>query len=426
MPASICLVSPGNLASNPRLIKEADALHDAGYRVTAIACNYTEALEAYDDEIARTVGWTAVRVPRPGGERIAGAAAQLAGRVMDAVGLDIPVNVAAAAYGGPFAALRTAALGQKADLYIAHYVAALPAAAAAAARHGALLGFDAEDFHSGEGQGGDAEEFRMELVKRIEESVLPACRHFTAASPLIARAYGALYGVTPATVLNVFPLSMAPPSPRSAPSQSAASQSTSSTAVGGLRAYWFSQTIGLDRGLQSFIRAMARARTRVTLDIRGGNRWGHGDTLLALARELGIGDRVTILPMAAPERMVTLAADYDLGLSLETDATQSRRLCLTNKIFTYLLAGIPVLMSDTPAQSELAPQLGSAGLIGSLADPQSLAHALDRLGDPAALAGAKQTAWRLGRERYNWDYEKTALLQSVAAALGDLAGEVRR
>ena len=109
MPASICLVSPGNLASNPRLIKEADALHEAGYRVTAIACNYTEALESYDDEIARTVGWTAVRVPRPAGERITGAAARLASRVMDAVGLDVPVNVAAAAYGGPYAALRRAA-----------------------------------------------------------------------------------------------------------------------------------------------------------------------------------------------------------------------------------------------------------------------------------------------------------------------------
>jgi glycosyltransferase involved in cell wall biosynthesis len=407
MPASICLVSPGNLASNPRLIKEADALHDAGYRVAAIACSYTEALQAYDDEIARTAGWTAIRVPRPAGERVTGAAARLAGRVMDAVGLDIPVDVAAAAYGGPFSALRTAALQQRADLYIAHYVAALPAAAAAAARHGALLGFDAEDFHSGEGQGGEAEEFRMELVKRIEESALPSCRHFTAASPLIARAYGALYGVTPTTVLNVFPLSMAPASPAVSP-----------PAGGGLRAYWFSQTIGLDRGLQSFIAAMARARTRVTLDIRGGNRWGHGETLLALARDLGIGDRVSILPMEAPERMVTLAAGYDLGLSLETDATQSRRLCLTNKIFTYLLAGIPVLMSDTPAQSELAPQLGAAGLLGSLDDPRTMAHALDSLGNPEALGAAKAAAWRLGRERYNWDHEKKTLLASVAAALG--------
>ena len=420
MPASICLVSPGNLASNTRLIKEADALHEAGYRVTAIACNYTEALESYDDEIARTVGWTAVRVPRPAGERITGAAARLVSRAMDAVGLDIPVNVAAAAYGGPFAALRRAALEHRADFYVAHYVAALPAAAAAAVHHGALLGFDAEDFHSGEGQGGEAEEFRMELVERIEGAVLPSCRHFTAASPLIARAYGSRYGVTPTTILNVFPLSMAPSSPRPA----------SSPEGGGLRAYWFSQTIGLDRGLQSFIRAMAHTRTRVTLDIRGGNRWGHGETLLALARELGIGDRVSILPMEAPDHMVKLAAEYDLGLSLETDATQSRRLCLTNKIFTYLLAGIPVLMSDTPAQSELAPQLGAAGLLGSLDDPLTMSQALDRLGDPAVLGESKAVAWRLGRERYNWDYEKKALLASVAAALGTQAdpsagGEVR-
>ena len=59
--------------------------------------------------------------------------------------------LAALAYGGPVAGLHAAACAVPADLYIAHYVAALPAAGAAAQRHGALLGFDAEDFHSGEG-----------------------------------------------------------------------------------------------------------------------------------------------------------------------------------------------------------------------------------------------------------------------------------
>ena len=135
------------------------------------------------------------------------------------------------------------------------------------------------------------------------------------------------------------------------------------------KAYWFSQTIGLDRGLQSFIQAMARTRTRVTLDIRGGNRWGHGERLVELARGLGIGDRVNLLPIAPPEEMVRLAASYDIGLSLETDVSENRRFCLTNKIFTYLLAGVPVLLSDTPAQRALAPDLGAAARLVSLADP---------------------------------------------------------
>jgi len=400
MGGAICIVSPGNLASNPRVLKEADALHEAGHAVTAVVCDYTEALRPFDDEIAGRVPWKVVRVARPAGERQIGQAARGLARLATGLGGGVPVAVAASAYGGPVAALRRAASEVPADLYIAHYVAGLAAAADVARRRGAMLGFDAEDYHAGEGT-----PFHMSMVRTIESALLPACRHVTAAAPLIAKAYVAQCRVEPTTVLNVFPLAMAPAQPRPAAVQ------------GTFKAYWFSQTIGLDRGLQSFIQAMARTRTRVTLDIRGGNRWGHGERLAALARELGVGDRINLLPMAPPEEMVRLAASYDIGLSLETDVSENRRLCLTNKIFTYLLAGVPVLLSDTPAQRALSPDLGAAQRLVSLADPAAMAATLDELaGSPTARAEASASAWRLGRERYNWEVEKAALLGSVARA----------
>ena len=162
---------------------------------------------------------------------------------------------------------------------------------------------------------------------------------------------------------------------------------------------------------------MARTRARVTLDIRGSNRWGHGKELVEFARALGIGDRISVVPMAPPQEMATLAARYDIGLSLETDVSANRRVCLTNKIFTYLLAGVPVLLSDTPAQRALAAELGAAARVVSLADPDGMAAMLDRLADsPFEKSQASTEAWRLGRERYNWDFEKSALLKSVARA----------
>ena len=402
MRGAVCIVSPGNLASNPRVLKEADALHEAGYAVTAVVCDYTEALRSFDDEIAGHVPWKVVRVARPAGERQVGQAARGLATLATSLGMRVPVAVAASAYGGPVSALRRAASAVPADLYIAHYVAGLAAAADVARRRGAMLGFDAEDYHAGE-----RTPFYMTMVRTIESALLPACRHVTAAAPLIAKAYAAQCRVEPTTVLNVFPLTMAP-----VQSRPAAGHDT-------FKAYWFSQTIGLDRGLQSFIRAMARSRTRVTLDVRGSNRWGHGERLVELARELGIGDRVNLLPMARPDEMARLAASYDIGLSLETDVSDNRRFCLTNKIFTYLLAGVPVLLSDTPAQRALAPDLGAAARLVSLADPAAMAATLDDLaGSPAARVEASASAWRLGRERYNWEVEKAALLDSVARAFG--------
>ena len=405
MPRKVCIVGSGSLSSNPRLLKEADALHEAGYEVVAVACDYTDALRAADDEIVATVPWRVRRVPRPTLGRYTGRLALQAARVLEFLHAEPPLALAAEAYGGPARALRRAVAEVAADLYVAHYVPSLPAAAAAAQRHGAMLAFDAEDFHSGEGTGGAREDVRMAMVRRIEGALLRSCTYVTAASPMIGRAYAEEYGLSsPTTILNVFPISMAPPAVPAA-------RDTET-----LRAYWFSQTIGLDRGLQSFIHAMARTRTKVTLDVRGSDRWGHGGTLLTLARGLGLGDRVRLLPLAPPSQMALLASRYDIGLSLETDVTESRSLCLTNKIFTYLLAGVPVLMSDTPAQRGLAPDLGTAAAVVSLSNPDEMAAVLDRLASDAALASAKQTAAKLGRERYNWDYEKNILLDVVARA----------
>ena len=397
-------MSPGNLASNPRLLKEADALHSAGYDVTTVISDFSESTRAFDDELVARVRWRVVRIARQRGLNLRSAASALIARSLGGM---VPVGLACRAAGGaPVGAMMSAVRAIEADLYVAHYVAALPAAAGAARRHGALLGFDAEDFHSGEGGEGAGDEFRMKMVAAVEQSTLPRCDYSTAASPLIGRAYAERYGVSPTTILNVFPLAMAPRQPR--PGERSPAQ---------LKAYWFSQTSGLDRGLQAFVQAMALARCRVTLDIRGSNRWGHGDTLMRLAGELGIDDRVRLLPLAAPDEMVRLAADYDLGLSLETDISESRKYCLTNKIFTYLLAGIPMMLSDTPAQRALAADLGRAATVVSLAEPAAMASALDLMCDTeGALEEAMVTAWRLGRERYNWEVEQRLLIAAVAGA----------
>ena len=402
MRGTICIVSPGNLASSPRLIKEADALHEAGFSVTAVVCQYDESLRARDDAIASAVPWKIVRVERDPLEGAIRRAAVALVRTATSVGASIPVRLAAIAYGGPGEALRRAAIRIRADLYIGHYVPGLAAAGAVACRSGAMLGFDAEDYHGGEGT-----RLQQDMVRAIDRRYLPSSRHFTAAAPLIGEAYGRSVGVPAVTILNVFPLAMAPAIPRANGDGPP------------LRAYWFSQTIGPDRGLQSFIKAMGLAKAEVTLDIRGSNRQRHGDGLLALARECGVGDRVRLLETAAPEDMVRLAYEYDLGLSLETDVTENRQFCLTNKIFTYLLAGVPVVLSDTPAQRRLAPALGGAARLVDLADPAAIAGEIDALASvPSVLAQARAEAWRLGRDRYNWDYEKVALVESVAAAFG--------
>ena len=64
--------------------------------------------------------------------------------------------------------------------------------------------------------------------------------------------------------------------------------------------------------------------------------------------------------------MARLAAQHDVGLASELSTPPNRAISLTNKVFTYLLAGIPVLLSNTPAQRGLAAELGEAAQVVDL------------------------------------------------------------
>ena len=69
--------------------------------------------------------------------------------------------------------------------------------------------------------------------------------------------------------------------------------------------------------------------------------------------------------------------------------------------------------------------MGEAARLYPVDDPAGLAAALDTLlGDPASLASARNAAWRLGQERFNWDVEQATFLSCVTAALDtDVYGE---
>jgi hypothetical protein len=116
--------------------------------------------------------------------------------------------------------------------------------------------------------------------------------------------------------------------------------------------------------------------------------------------------------------MARLAAVYDLGLSGEPGHTPNNRIALGNKLFTYLLAGLPILASAIPSHVAFAAKAGSAMRLYAVDGADELAAALDGLFEnPQILAVAREAAFALGQTRYNWDFEKSVFLERVAAAL---------
>ncbi|MGH6923674.1 MAG: glycosyltransferase [Propylenella sp.] len=397
---------------NPRLVKEADALAEAGYEVSVIAPQFSrEASEA--DAVFAGRPWRVIASLRFGPEapllvRLRELAWRQSARfVVNRLGLLHPALLRAAWHSAAPGLVR-AAKRVKADLYVAHLLAALPATAIAASVHSARFAFDAEDFHLGDPPEGPEHDAVRRMTRAIEGRYLQRCAYMTAAAPGIANAYAEAYGIPrPIVVLNAFPRAEAPPGP-----------TAQGSAGPGPSVYWFSRTIGPDRGLECAIRAIAHARTQPHLYLRGTPAARYAEKLRALASETGVGDRLHILPHAPPPEMERLAAVYDVGLAGETGHTLNRRIALTNKLFTYLLAGLPIVASAIPSQVAFAKDVPDAIRLYPVDDHASLAAALDALlADPNALSAARAAAYCYGQTRYNWDVEKRVLLATVAKAL---------
>jgi glycosyltransferase involved in cell wall biosynthesis len=406
----ICLITPGHVASTPRLVKEANALVEAGYRVHVVFGRNFPAADRLDADILRSAGWRFTRVDL--GRGAAGIARKILRRLarrlvvhprVASVGVAARANSAESLHLGRVAARLSAAL------YVGHCLPALPAAALAARRAGGAYGFDAEDFHDAETEAALSDPAERMAASVLQSRLLSGCAHLTASSPLISRRYEEVYRVRPRTVLNVFPLDQAP--------EASAGPGTI-TAARPARIYWFSQTIGEGRGLEAIVSVLGRMRTPAELQLRGFPAPGYAGHLQALAIQAGLRRPIRFLAPGPPSEMARLAASADLGLSTEESRPLNRDLCLTNKIFVYLLAGIPQLLSDTAAQSALAPELGEAAFLADLRQPDAVAAILDEfLSDPGRVAAARRKARELAAQRFCWDVEKSVFLDSIRAVV---------
>src|SRR5262249_22597308 len=332
MKARVCIVTSGHLSTSPRMLKAADGLSAAGYRVRVVSARHTGWASAADREARRrrrhawrwTVVdhgpatapwrylWTGVRLR----------AARRAARLLRSC--PWPGWLVQAASSRAYRELLRGALAEPAELYYGGTTRAIAAVVAAARRLAVPYALDLEDFHTAE-QDADTPASRLDraLIERLEHDVLPGAAFLTTASAAIAAAYTEQYGVRPVPIHNVFPLPSEPPEFTPSPGE-------------GLRLYWFSQTIGPGRGLEDAVRAMGVAGIAGELPLRGRPVPDYLRILGRLAEELAPRLKIVHHEPAPPDEMVGLCAGYDAGLAVEPGCSLNNRLAASNKLFTYL------------------------------------------------------------------------------------------
>jgi len=406
----VCLVTSTSVAHNPRLVKEADALCAAGYTVRVVSCQRVDWLVERDYRLMEQKAWHSVPLSivrnHPGGfllfwkSRLRN---QIYRRILSK--LTLSGGIAEQAFVRIYPELRAEAMREPADLFIAHTPQALPVAAAAARHYGARLGFDAEDYHTGELAASEKHSQAQRLIEYIEARYIRFCDYVSAPSDLVADALERRYGIQrPLVIHNVFPWQ------ERATMDGKIKDRRGST----LSLYWYSQTIGLNRGIQDAIRATGLLSEPVHIHIRGSLNSTTRETLTHLAQDSGVAEQIFFYPAVPPEELLSRTAEHDVGLALEQPVTDNRCFTITNKIFFYMLAGMAIAASDVPGQRVIMQACPHVGCLYPPGDYHALAlHLQNWLNNPEELATCKQVALKAARVRWNWESEQRAFLDQI-------------
>jgi glycosyltransferase involved in cell wall biosynthesis len=410
MPSQRVTIAIGGLLTTcPRMVKAADALASVGYSVRVVSLLNDSWASPFEAEVAadRVWRWSPVDLRRSRRWMIwfkTSLRRKLARRLVRSIGpapLRLPSRLLGAAVWRGVTELVDEVCAEPTDLVYAGTSAGLAVAPFAARQLSAPFAVDLEDFHSAEQTDSRDAALDHDAVAALESRFLRGAVLLTAGSEGIAQAYRARYGISPIPIHNVFSLPQQDPPlrPVSAPPR---------------RLYWFSQTVGLDRGLQDVIQALGLAGTPSQLYLQGNPAPGAEACLRRLASTRAPRVDVTFLAPVSPDMIVPGLAHYDIGLAVEPPVSANRRICLSNKALAYTVGGMPVVMTEMDGQRRLAASLGQGALIYQPGDFVALASALDRwLTDDESLRHASAAVWQAAKVRWHWEHpsERGALLE---------------
>ena len=393
------------------MVKAADAAVAAGFRVRLISVDFADWAAALDDTLVRSRQWEWTRVSlrranHPVRSRWVSARHRAARAVVKAVTQHrAGIGLTTRAYARTHSELVSAILEQPFDLLYGGTVGALAATAEAARRAGRPFGLDFEDYHLSESEDADAA-LTHALAADVVRAALDGASFTTTASAPMARQYARDYGVAPVTVHNVVPRQVAAPHVN--------------PPVGALPLYWFSQTVGPGRGLEEVVAAVGIAGIDAVLHLRGARGAEFVDTLRSAARQHAAKLEILLHPAAPADEMVDLCRQHPIGLSVEQPFVINHDVCVSNKVMTYLAAGMAVIATATQGHEYVARHAPGALACYPAGDAVALAKVLREWHDDRdLLARARQASWHAADTRFYWEHplERGALIAAYEKAL---------
>lgn len=176
----------------------------------------------------------------------------------------------------------------------------------------------------------------------------------------------------------------------------------------------YAGAIAPNRGIEQMLAALPLV-DGLRLRLMGPTKEGYLPGLLDVAAELGVADRLELVPAVPSDDVVGSMRGAAFGVALFQPTCLSHRLVAPNKVFEYLTAGLPSLVSDLPVIREFVECHG----VGYAVDgrrPARIADAARRLLDPVTNSRLRSAVAEAART-VTWENERTILEQAYAQAL---------
>jgi len=288
-----------------------------------------------------------------------------------------------------------------AEVWLANDWTMLPLAARLAREKGGIYCYDTHEFAAEEyGNDRSWRLWRRPMVCALEREFIGQAAVVSAVSAGIAERLGKLYQL-PAASITI----------RNTPNfEPIAFHPTSPDRIRVL----YHGIVTPGRGLEATIDSVAAWRLQFDLTIRGPGDENYLAALRARISERGLTDRITIAPPVPMTALVREAAAYDIGFFALPGSSRHNEFALPNKFFEYIMAGLALCLTELPEMARLLREY-KLGVTFRSVELVAIATAINAL-DPANIDRYKRNALAAARELC-WERESERLIKAYEALL---------
>ncbi|MGB0998859.1 MAG: glycosyltransferase [Flavobacteriales bacterium] len=126
-------------------------------------------------------------------------------------------------------------------------------------------------------------------------------------------------------------------------------------------------------------------------------------------------NRITLFGRKSPEELKKLTLQADLGLSLEQNIGLNYYYALPNKMFDYMQAEIPSLVSNLPEMKRFTEQHNTGYIVDNQLNTKELAKDILKIYSEPDVYQEKQKACKLAKQKVYWAKEFETYLEVLLA-----------